>query len=219
MINITQFAPPPCNYVKSTLTRLRLGRIAAVIVLAGLAIAVGMALPNPPAAAYDGYTYTQLICQEYGQQPRWYQVRNPIPGSDWRNDGGWAIVLERGSNVSPPVFNFGAAQLQGPFSQRSSALLDAESRVGSNTRGYITSGILYVDGGTYITDQNGISGWVEGAFTDTVIDRNGDGVLDLNDITGSGGNWRWERRSYSMVSLGENYGTQYIRWANLMWCR
>ena len=177
-----------------------------------------MALPHAPATAYDGYIYTERICQEYGQQPRRYQVRDPIPGSDWRNDGGWAIILERGSNVSPPVFSFGAAQPQGSFSQQSSAFTAARNAVGSWTRGYITNGILYVAGGTYITDQNGISGWAENYGTDVVIDRNGDGVLTIDDAYSSGG-WYWERRSYSMVSLGSNYGTQYIRWANLAWCR
>ena len=44
-----------------------------------------MALPPHNAAAqgvHSGYTYTQRVCQEYGQQPRWYQVRDPMPGSD-----------------------------------------------------------------------------------------------------------------------------------------
>ena len=80
-----------------------------------------MALPNAPATAYDGYTYSERICQEYGQQPRRYQVRDPIAGSDWRNDGGWAIILERGSNVSPPVYSFSNPSNEGSFSSRQGA--------------------------------------------------------------------------------------------------
>ena len=176
-----------------------------------------MALPNPPAAAYDGYTYTERICQEYGQQPRYYQVRNPIPGSDWRNDGGWAIVLERGSNVTPPVYSFSAAALQGPFSQRQSALNDANGQfTGQTSQPFTADDIARW---TLLVAQDGTQGWVTGYSRDIVVDRNKDGVLDLNDITGSGGSWRWERRSYSIVNPGANYGTQYIRWANLMWCR
>ena len=88
----------PRLWLTQTLTRARRqrGRIAVISLLAGLSIAVGMAFPYGGAEAqgsHQGYAYTERVCQEYGQQPRRYYVRDAIPGSDWRSDGGWAIVL------------------------------------------------------------------------------------------------------------------------------
>ena len=72
-----------------------------------LVAAVGLAFPGAEQAeaqsSRGGYTYTERICQEYGQQPQRYQVRDPIAGSDWRNDGGWAIILEPGGGSSASV--------------------------------------------------------------------------------------------------------------------
>ena len=51
--------------------------------------------------SHSGYTYTQRVCQEYGQQPRRYNVRDEIAGSDWRSHGGWAIVLVITGHYSP----------------------------------------------------------------------------------------------------------------------
>ena len=67
------------------------GKTAAGITLAGLSVAVGLAFADDKAEAPDsrgGYIHTERIYQEYGQQPRRYQVGDPIAGSDWRNDGG-----------------------------------------------------------------------------------------------------------------------------------
>ena len=176
-----------------------------------------MALPNAPATAYDGYTYSERICQEYGQQPRWYQVRNPIPGSDWRNDGGWAIVLERGSNVSPPVYSFSNPANEGSFSSRQGAFSNGLNSGANNFLASTTVGNLAPR--TYITAPDGTGGWVRGFGGDLVFDRNGDGELTIDDMFSSGGLWYWERRTYAIVESGSNYGTQYIRWANLAWCR
>ena len=94
---------PPPHYVKYQQAWLRPGQIAIIGALAVLSIAGGMLFPQVQDAAaqgsHSGYTYTQRTCQELGQQPRQYQVRDPIPGSDWRSNGGWAIVLEMGSGV------------------------------------------------------------------------------------------------------------------------
>ena len=38
--------------------------------------------------SHSGYTYTERICQELGRQPRHYQVRDEMAGSDWRSNGG-----------------------------------------------------------------------------------------------------------------------------------
>ena len=67
---------PPRNYVKLMTAWLRLGKIAVIGVLAMLVVAVGMAFPGAPAAeaqsSQGGYTYTQRVCQEWGQHPRPY---------------------------------------------------------------------------------------------------------------------------------------------------
>ena len=183
-----------------------------------------MALPNAPAAAYDGYTYTQLICQEYGQQPRWYQVRDPIPGSDWRNDGGWAIVLERGSNVSPPVYSFGAITAtngigEGGFASRTGAISNSQNSGMAQQFGRYNSRVGGLNSGTYITAADGRAGWVNGFSNWLVVDRVKDGVITTADAFSHGGQWYWEQRTYAVVDSGSNYGTQYIRWANLMYCR
>ena len=71
-----------------------------------------MALSDGGAEAqgsHHGYTYTERVCQEYGQQPRRYQVRDPIAGSDWCSDGGWAIVLERGWGLAAPLLRHSGA--------------------------------------------------------------------------------------------------------------
>ena len=178
-----------------------------------------MALPNAPAAAYDGYTYTEYICQEYGQQPRRYQVREPIAGSDWRNDGGWAIVLERGSNVTPPVYSFGASQNQGPFAWDTLAFSNSLNTGINQQFNRWNNALGGIPSGTYITAQDGRAGWVIGNGDLLIIDRVKDGAITTDDIFLSSSNYYWERSSYSIVSAGSNYGGQYIRWAYMQYCR
>ena len=55
-----------------------------------------------------GYTYTQRVCQEYGKPPRWYQVRDEMASSDWRTDGGWAIILEETRSVTATIYGASA---------------------------------------------------------------------------------------------------------------
>ena len=182
----------------------RWGKIALVIILAGLTVAGGMAFPEVKDAAaqgsHHGYTYTQRVCQEYGQQPRWYNVRDPISGSDWRSDGGWAIVLERGSGIT---YTFTATGLA------AGAIPNIELAAPRRERRRIAERSSGVTG--FITYQaNGApSGWV-------VIDRNNDGEIDIaGDRTAGVGSNNWEFRQYT----SEVYGSRYIRWANMQWCR
>ena len=87
-------------YANLTPAWLRLGKIAAVSILSALSIAVGMALSGGLVAAQgsrQGYTYAERVCQELGQQPGRYNVRDEMGGSDWRSGGGWAIVLTASS--------------------------------------------------------------------------------------------------------------------------
>ena len=171
-----------------------------------------MTLPNAPAAAYDGYIYTELICQEYGQQPRYYQVRNPIPGSDWRNDGGWAIVLERSAHFQETEYAIGNVSAQGGSGNSGSALQSANGEFGGTQTNFDFPRRYLIKGNNYWGFVTGFGRWV-------VIDRNRDGLLTRADIFWGGsahhysmGVWRVDQEAY-------NYGTSWIRWANMLWCR
>ena len=57
--------------------------------------------PPAKATSLGGYTYTQRVCQEYGQQPRYYNVRDGQAAYNGGNsDSGWLIVLEHSSHVA-----------------------------------------------------------------------------------------------------------------------
>ena len=48
-----------------------------------------------------------------------------------------------------------------------------------------------------------------------VVDRNNDYDITAADRTAGAGNDSWEIRGYTTYE----YGGQYIRWANMRWCR
>ena len=50
---------------------------AAIAIGISTGIAIGNSIPPGKAAGLGGYTYTQRVCQGYGQQPRWYYVLDP----------------------------------------------------------------------------------------------------------------------------------------------
>ena len=227
---------------------LRLGKIAACVVLAGLAVAGGLAFPGAQdAAAYDGYTYTERLCQEYGQQPRRYQVRDPIPGSDWRNDGGWAIVLIRSANVRRAEYTFSALSNDdndfnsqalaagGDAAQALQNVLNGwaggnQQMVGADDNGVWESSFFwFIRSGTLIVAQDGTQGFVTTQYYGraVVVDRNNNGVLDAGDMATAsqllksfpGNNLYADKRTVTRVVDPVNYGAQYVRWANLAWCR
>ena len=182
-----------------------------------------MTFPDAEKAAaqgvHSGYTYTQRVCQELGQQPRRYNVRDPIPGSDWRNDGGWAIVLIRTANVRPAQYTFSNPEGIGDANDAPTALGIAQTEfTGGGTPPYgLTAGGL-------IIASNGTGGFVADFGGRVVIDRDGDGELTTADMgTGLHGTspslWYYERMRFTRTSLPQNYGAQYIRWANMQWCR
>ena len=156
-----------------------------------------MALPDGKTEAWgshDGYTYTQRVCQEYGQQPRHYRVRDPIAGSDWRNDGGWAIILVSSGTPAKTVVAFTNPYANGGW------LAFWPTMVGSR-----------------IIASDGTAGFVINADTARVIiDRNNNGVLDSGDATYSGS--KLERRDRGTTTIPAS-GSRYIRWANMLWCR
>ena len=156
-----------------------------------------MALPNAPATAYDGYTYTEYICQEYGQHPRRYQVRDPIPDSDWRNDGGWAIVLERGSHFRQAEYQFnipnhiddrtivGHASAATVLGHLATGWATNQQVVGADDNGVWESPQFWnIRSGTLITAQDGTQGFVTTQYWGraVIIDRNNNGELDAGDM-------------------------------------
>ena len=190
---------------------LRWGRIAVFIACAGLLVVGGMLFAGAPTAEgqgiLDGYAYTERVCQELGQQPRHYNVRDEMAGSDWRSDGGWAIVLVR-SAVYASGYTFGSV---------------ASYATTMPTVEAVALGI----GKTPITESNtGRTGFQELDAAGrpyqqwVVIDRDGNGAIDNadrlqrpvppNDLV-------WEKRRWS--TWVNNYGAIYIRWANMLWCR
>ena len=214
------FCPPPPRYwlakILSTAWR-RLGKVAVSGVLVALSIAVGMALPHADQAAaqgiQQGYSYTERVCQELGQQPRWYNVRDAIPGSDWRTNGGWAIVLIRSANVAPARYSF-YNLTQRPRTGNAQTVL---TWIRNNEFG--TSTILGFRPDDPITAANGDAGIVAGFGSWVIIDRNQDGRLGIEDVYFAGGSWNYQRALFRQDAAAQNYGSAYIRWANMLWCR
>lgn len=83
--------------------------IAGIFAVGAVAALAGI-LPPPPAEArsLNGYTYTRLICQEYGGQPGWYWVRDQGNYGWQARDSGWMLVLTRGGGFSYRVDANGA---------------------------------------------------------------------------------------------------------------
>ena len=152
---------------------------------------------------HSGYTYTQRVCREYGQQPRWYNVRGEMAGSDWRSNGGWAIVLERGSGTTTTV-----TFTQGNNPERTISQY--------NNVPYLNGGLLIENSGGPWDGYQGVIAL--GAQWDLAgIDANRDGQITAADqVYGSGIN-RIYLLFYSVDTTVS--GGSYIRWANMTWCR
>ena len=182
---------------------LRLGRVAAIGVIAALSIAGGTLFPQAQTAAaqgvHSGYTYTQRVCQELGQQPRHYQVRDPIAGSDWRSDGGWAIVLERG---------FGRPARYVPASEDIVA------------PGVTPSFGTHIGDGTRFVRNHWSTAWylpspwrTDQAGRFVKLYNNGD---DSDYVRAWSDDSRARNRYNQIPAIVSG---QYIRWANVLWCR
>ena len=167
--------------------------------MTGLAIAVGLAFPDARAEAqgvHNGYAYTQRVCQEYGQQPRHYNVRVEIPGSDWRSNGGWAIILARGSGTRTVREVYGNSAFTG-----TAPIID-RNLVIRNAHGELSAYVMLNRAASAAVDQNG-----DGAIdSDDRVDANNDGSIDN----------LWVVRNYRETTIGSG---RYIRWANMQWCR
>ena len=175
---------------------LRLGKIAVMAVLAGLAVAVGAAFPggDAEAQAYGGYTYTARVCQEYGQQPRWYNVRDGQAAYNGGNsDSGWLIVLERGVSTT---YSYELAPTDGGYFLWQGNYIQI-----SGNRWRLNAGNSFsLDTTGIYVRLYGRAGWNAGDPT-----PNSDfGLLSA-------------RTRYNRTTVVS--GGSYIRWANMAWCR
>ena len=129
-------------------------------------------------------------------------MRDPIPGSDWRNDGGWAIVLERGA-----------------IREISRELYYTQYAGTSPSNIAIANLAVNYDLPVPVEDGSGrIAYVVAGANpASALIDHNRDGVVNDADRPQPGFARRIE---ISFPRYRITYGGgSYIRWANLQWCR
>ena len=75
--------------------------------------------------------------------------------------------------------------------------------------------------GTLLIAQDGTQGFTTTQYYGraVVVDRNNNGVLDAGDMVLDGTLYFAEKRYIVRVVDPLNYGAQYVRWANLAWCR
>ena len=175
-------------------------------ILAGLAIGGGLAFPDAKNAAaqgsHSGYTYTQRVCQELGQQPRHYYVRDEIDGSDWRNDGGWAIVLERG------------------FGRPARYVGVSEDLVPAGTPGRF--GTHIGDGRRFVPNNSATIWYLDSPWRTAPLNGRFVKVANNGDDSDYVLGWTDEiptsaRNRYDLIPA--IVSGQYIRWANMLWCR
>ena len=199
---------------------LRLGKIAVFSVLAGLIAAGGLVFPAADAeaqGALGGYTYTQRVCQEYGQQPRYYGVRDGQAAYNGGNsDRGWLIVLVRGATFVPGEYTFSNSTDAGGISTIAGTLALAQAAV-TPPHQSLTDPNAPV--GSRITASDGTSGFVTNFGRNAIIDRDNSGELDAGDIYPNSGVYDYERVRYTETRAPVNYGTRYVRWAHIAWCR
>ena len=186
-----------------------------------LAVAAGLALPDAPNAAaeryHGGYTYTARTCQEYGQQPRYYNVRDGQAAYNGGNsDSGWLIVLIRTANIIPASFNFGAATYSGGWGTVQDSLDEARDLV---TPPHSGAADPKNPVGSLIKASDGTWGFVQNVGRWIVVDRDKSGELDAGDMVLNAGAYDYIERSYIQTGDPVNYGAQYIRWAHMAWCR
>ena len=83
--------------------------IAGIFAVGAVAALAGILPPTPAEArSVNGYTYTRLICQEYGGQPGWYWVRDQGNYGWQARNSGWMLVLTRGGGTTYRVDANGA---------------------------------------------------------------------------------------------------------------
>ena len=186
--------------------------------LAGLAVAAGLAFPGGDAQAqgYGGYTYTARVCQEYGQQPRHYGVRDGQAAYNGGNsDSGWLLVLIRGANTRTiHHFNF-----SGWINAVGSQVHADDPPDGIAARRYtnVHTGVSGFQRFNRDTNQF----YTPAVGNNFLLDYNNDGVFsfaDAHDHPGIPGIQQYYRTGVHWTSQ-EQYGGSYVRWAHMAWCR
>ena len=213
MTAILRSTPPP-DYVKQArpLAWLRLGKAAVFSVLAGLAVAAGLAFPAADAAAqgaFGGYTYTSRVCQEYGQQPRWYNVRDGQAAYNGGNsDSGWLIVQEHGSHISYTI-------TPGTYTPNAPTVDDPANGVAPRRVTDISTGVS-----AFIRYDRGAQRFLppSASTQHAVIDGNDDGVFNSADRVPNRYNPAFYHYLSAWYESPQGYGTSYIRWAHMAWC-
>ncbi len=196
---------------------LRLGKIAVFSILAGLVAAGGLAFPGGDAAAQGaqgGYTYTQRVCQEYGQQPRHYGVRDGQAAYNGGNsDSGWLLVLISGANTRT-IHHFNAGGWHNAYG--------AQMHVDDPADGIAARHYVNIHTGeSFFHRLNRDTNQFYDYGNYMILDYNGDGVFsfaDAHDHPGIPGTQQYYRTGTYWTSQ-EHYGGSYVRWAHMAWCR
>ena len=169
-------------------------------------IAIGNSAP-PPAKAYGigGYTYTQRVCQEYGQQPRWYNVRDGQAAYNGGNsDSGWLIVLEHGGHVAATP------------ERAESYELVSNPADGDYIRYRPYPGAawayLQVTGNLFVRSSGGVNTPTTSRSAATHIRAPSGTYYAYHPAT-----FHYRRIPASPYIPAR--GGQYVRWANMAWCR
>ena len=210
-------APPPLprHWLSKNLTTawLRLGKAAVFSVLAGLAVAGGLVFSGGEAeaqGAQGGYIYTSRVCQEYGQQPRWYNVRDGQAAYNGGNsDSGWLIVLEHGSHISYTI-------TLGTYTSSAPTVDDPANGVAPRRVTDISTGVS-----AFIRYDRGAQRFLPptGGSQNAVLDGNDDGVFNSADLVPNQYNPAYYHYRTAFYESPQGYGTSYVRWAHMAWCR
>ena len=170
-------------------------------------------------------------------------MRDPIPGSDWRNDGGWAIILDRGRGGSQTITSFiqggspgrtvavfngwgytaGATHIDNSAGTRSKEIISSRP-TGNNAYTQVPQWIRTHLGAHQQGQWDGNQGLVVHTQDGNphpqnlvVIDADKDGNIDAQDaIFGSSNNELW---LLWFTTTEQLFGSSYIRWVDLRWCR
>ena len=163
---------------------------------------------RPPAKAtgLGGYTYTQRVCQEYGQQPRYYHVRDGQAAYNGGNsDSGRLIVLERGVVAAGTpdryVLDVTLTRQQG---------YGRTTRFGA-PRFFLARGRVF--------HRNSPNNYVLAPNTGQFI-RIADTPWSPGDPTPNSDFIQVGTTRYRLIpGIPARGGGQYVRWAHMMWCR
>ena len=144
-----------------------------------------------------GYTYTQRFCQEYGQQPRWYNVRDGQAAYNGGNsDSGWLIVLEHGSHVAATAGRYVRNDATGDYVRYAGRYVQI---TGNRFR--------RVSGNNYVLDPSGNQIRLHNSPYSP-----GDATPDTH-FSSLGTPY------YEYVPGNPARGGRYVRWAHMAWCR